>query len=109
MVSSTLSRYWREARSPRYSLTFAFPLLLLYEVLAFALSRGDATGVRNGADVLLISLFITFGGRTGLTVFGALLVGGGAALVRRDYRKAGRIEPRYFAWMMLESMVYALG
>lgn len=108
MVSSTLSRYWREARSPRYTLTFAFPLLLLYEVLAFALSRGEVAGVRNGADVLLKSLFITFGGRTGLTVFGALLIGGGAALVWRDFRRAGRIEPRYFGWMTLESIVYAL-
>lgn len=108
MVSSAFSRYWREARSPRYSLTLAFPLLLLYEVLAFALSRGEVSGVRNGADVLLKSLFITFGGRTGLTVFGALLVGGGAALIWRDYRRAGRVEPRYFAWMILESIAYGL-
>lgn len=108
MVSPTFSRYWREARSPRYSLTFAFPLLLLYEVLAFALSRGEVSGVRNGADVLLKSLFITFGGRTGLTVFGALLVGGGTVLIWRDYRKAARIEPRYFPWMTLEAIVYAL-
>lgn len=108
MVSSAVSRYWRQARSPRYSLTFAFPLLLLYEVLAFALSRGEVNGVRNGADVLLKSLFITFGGRTGLTVFGALLVGVGAALIWRDYRTGGRIEPRYFAWMALESIGYAL-
>jgi hypothetical protein len=87
---------------------FALPLLVLYEVLAFALSRGEVTGVRNGADVLLKSLFITFGGRTGLTVFGALLLGGGAVLVWRDYRRAGRIEARYFAWMTLESIVYGL-
>ena len=108
MATSAFSRYWRDARFPRYSLTFAFPLLLLYEVLAVALSRGEVTGVRNGADVLLKSLFITFGGRTGLTVFGAVLVGGGAALVWRDYRTRGSIELRYFAWMTLESIVYAL-
>lgn len=108
MVSSTAARYWRDVRSPRYSLAFAFPLLLLYELLAFSLSRGEVTGVRNGADVLLKSLFITFGGRTGLTVFGGLLVGGGAAMVWRDYRRAGRIEPPYFAWMTLESILYAL-
>ena len=108
MLSATTSRYWREARAPRYSLTFAFPLLLLYEVLAFALSGGEVSGVRNGADVLLKSLFVTFGGRTGLTLFGALLVGGGAVLVWRDLRRAGRMQARYFAWMMLESIGYAL-
>jgi low affinity Fe/Cu permease len=108
MLTSTGFKYWQDVRSPRYSLTFAFPLLLLYEVLAFSLSRGEVTGVRNGADVLLKSLFIMLGGRTGLTVFGGLLVGGGAAMVWRDYRRAGRIEPRYFIWMTLESVAYAL-
>lgn len=103
-----ISRYWREVRAPRYSLLFAFPLLLLYEVLAFTLSRGEVTGVRNGADVLLKSLFILFGGRTGLTVFAALLVGGGAALALADYRRAGRIELQYFAWMTLEAIAYGL-
>jgi hypothetical protein len=43
-----------------------------------------------------------------LTVFAGLLVGGIAALVAIDYRRAGRIEPRYFAWMTLEAVVYAL-
>lgn len=109
MVSSTFPNYWREARAPRYSLSFAFPLFLLYEVLAFSLSHGEFTGVRNGADVLLKSLFLTLGGRDGLAIFGALLVGGGAALVWRDLRKSGRVRPPYFAWMAAESIAYALG
>jgi hypothetical protein len=107
-MSSTFSQYWREARSPRYSLTFALPLLLLYEVLAFTLSRVEVTEVRNGADVLLKSLFLTLGGRNGLLVFGALLVGGGAAMVWRDIRRAGRIKPRYFVAMAVEAVAYAL-
>jgi hypothetical protein len=48
------------------------------------------------------------GGRSGLAVFGIALVGGGAALVWRDYRRAGQIRPRYFAGMAAESIVYAL-
>jgi hypothetical protein len=107
-MSLTFSQYWREARAPRYSLTFALPLLLLYEVLAFTLSRGEVTAVRNGADVLLKSLFLTLGGRDGLLVFGALLVGGGAVIVGRDIRKAGRIEPRCFLGMAAEAVVYSL-
>ena len=31
--------YWAAAREPRYSITFAFPLLLLYEVLSALLTR----------------------------------------------------------------------
>jgi hypothetical protein len=108
MTNSTVSRYWREARAPRYSLSFAFPLLVAYEVLAFTLSHGEIAGVRNGADVLLKSLFLMLGGRDGLAVFGTLLVGGGAAVIWRDFRRSGGIRPRYFAWMAAESIVYAL-
>jgi CAAX prenyl protease-like protein len=107
-MSFTLGRYWRDARAPRYSLSFAFPLLLLYELLAFTLSHGELTGVRSGADVLLKSVFVMLGGRTGLAVFGLALVGGGAALVWRDRRRAGPIQLGYFVPMLLESAVYAM-
>jgi hypothetical protein len=108
MVSPTLRNYWRTSREPRYSLSFAFPLLVAYEVLAFSLSYGEVAGVRNGADVLLKSLFVTLGGRNGMVVFGALLVGGGAAIVWRDLRRSGRLEPHFFAWMLAESVGYSL-
>ena len=104
----SLRNYWRATRAPRYSLTFAFPLLAVYELLAFTLSGHAMAGVRNGADVLLKSLFVGFGGRNGLIAFGALLLGTGAALVWRDLRKGGPVEPRLFAWMAVESVVYAL-
>jgi membrane protease YdiL (CAAX protease family) len=108
MASPTLHNYWRRSREPRYSLSFAFPLLVAYEVLAFSLSHGEVAGVRNGADVLLKSLFVMLGGRNGLAAFGALLVGGGAVMVARDRRRSGGLEPRFFAWMFAESVGYAL-
>ena len=107
-MPTTISSYWHAARAPRYSLTFAFPLLLLYEILAFTLSGSEFSGVRNGADVLLKTVFIALGGRSGLVVFGALLVGGGAWIVVQDRRGSGRIEPRVFALMAAESIGYAL-
>ncbi len=102
------SRYWRIVREPRYSLTFALPLLLLYEILAFSLSGHEFAGVRNGADVLLKSLFLALGGRDGLIVFGGLLVGIGGSLVWRDYRRSRSLEPGVFALMAAESILYAL-
>jgi hypothetical protein len=103
-----LRDYWRASRAPRYSLTFAFPLLVAYEALAFTLSHDAMIGVRNGADVLLKSLFLSLGGREGLIVFGALLVGTGVVLVWRDRRRAGPIDGRVFGGMALESVIYAL-
>jgi hypothetical protein len=107
-LSASSTRYWRASRAPRYSLTFAFPLLVMYEVLAFTLSHESLAGVRNGADVLLKSVFVLFGGRNGLIVFGGLLVGTGVALVWRDRRRSGPVEGRVFALMLVESIVYAL-
>jgi hypothetical protein len=99
--------YWSLTRRPRYSLLFALPLLVAYELLALALSGGAMVGVRNGADVLLKSLFLTFGGRTGLVGFGALLLGTGAWLVWRDWRSGRPMRWRVFGWMALESVAYA--
>jgi Type II CAAX prenyl endopeptidase Rce1-like len=101
-----MSSYWRLSRSPRYSLLFALPLLLLYETLAFVLSHDSLTGVRNGADVLLKSVFVWLGGRIGLIVFGLFVLGGGAVLIRRD-RSGGKLRPQLFLLMAVESGVYA--
>jgi hypothetical protein len=107
-LAASWSRYWRAARQPRYSITFAFPLLVAYEVLAFTLSHDSLTGVRNGADVMLKSVFVLLGGRDGLIAFGALLVGTGLVLVWRDLRRSGSIEARVFVLMFAESVLYAL-
>jgi Type II CAAX prenyl endopeptidase Rce1-like len=103
-----VTSYWRAARAPRYSLLFALPLLALYELFAFTLSHDSILGVRNGADVLLKSLFVGLGGRDGLIVFGLVLLGTGAVLVVRDVRRSGAIEPRVFGFMLLESVMCAL-
>ncbi|HWA16120.1 MAG TPA: CPBP family glutamic-type intramembrane protease, partial [Gemmatimonadales bacterium] len=81
------------------------PLLVLYEVLAHLIS-GDG-GVRNGADVLLKSLFLLVGGKYGLTAFAVVLLGIGLYLVARDWRLSGAPRPRLFLGMMLEAVVYA--
>jgi hypothetical protein len=87
---------------------FAFPLLVLYEMLAFALSGSELGEVRNGADVLLKSLFIALGGRYGVTAFSLVLAGIGGWLIWRDRRANGAIRPRLFPVMFAEAVVYAL-
>jgi hypothetical protein len=101
--------YWRQSRAHRYSLLFALPLLLAYEVTAAVLGHGEPQAIRNGADVLLKSVFITLLGARGPLVFGALLIGVSLWLVVRDMRAHGRrLAPRIFAGMMAESIVLAL-
>lgn len=100
--------YWRAAREPRYSITFAFPLLLLYEVLSALLSRTAVSGVRNGADVILKTVFITFGGREGLIGFGVILCSAAAWLIWRDIKRhPGPLKTGVLGGMLLESLAYA--
>src|SRR3989475_7161662 len=65
--------YWQASRAPRYSLLFALPLLVFYEVLASLQSQGAGggpeAGLRNGADVILQSLFIAVAGARGPVLF----------------------------------------
>lgn len=104
----TLRQYLHESRAPRYSILFAVPLLLAYEVLALALAD-TAGGVRNGADVLLKWLFVGLGGHQGLLVFNALLLGIGGYLVIRDWRQhRGPLHARVFLLMLAESAILAL-
>ncbi len=82
---------------------------MLYELAAFALAGDTVSGVRNGADVLLKSLFLTLGGRQGLLLFNTLLLGGLLAFLWRDMRKSGgTLVPGVFAGMMAESIAGGL-
>jgi hypothetical protein len=100
--------YWRESRSHRYSLLFALPLLLLYELLE-AVSPVRAAGgvVRNGADVILTSLFTAVLGPRGPLVFMALVIGGALVLVWRD-RRGGPLRLGTFGAMLGEACILAL-
>lgn len=101
----TRSQYYLDSRSPRYAILFATPLLLCYELSAWLLSDSHGAGVRNGADVLLKSLFVRAGGRTGILVFAVLLACIGAFLMIRDWRShPGPLRWRTFPLMLLESL-----
>jgi len=103
------SAYVADSRSPRYAILFAVPLFLAYEGLAVALSRPGVTEIRNGADVILKSVFYWLGGADGIYAFELLLVGAGLWLVLRDWRRhPGPLRAVVFAWMALESVVLAV-
>ena len=100
--------YWALSRSHRYSLLFALPLLLFYELLeAISPVRAQGGVIRNGADVVLTSLFTFLLGPRGPLVFMALVIGVSLWLIRRD-RSAGPLRPGMFVAMCGESVILAL-
>jgi Type II CAAX prenyl endopeptidase Rce1-like len=108
--ATRIASYWEASRSHRYSLLFALPLLLIYEALAGLLRHDPAVGgVRNGADVLLKSLFVTLGGHRGPLLFMAVVVGVSLWLVWRDVRSSrGPLAAWVFGGMVLESIALSL-
>src|SRR5881296_59404 len=101
------SSYWQASRAPRYSLLFALPLLVFYQVLAVWLAAGPRS-VRNGADVILQSLFTAVAGTWGPPFFMVCLIGVGLWLVTRDLRAHGsRLRGRVFVAMLGESVLLA--
>jgi membrane protease YdiL (CAAX protease family) len=103
-----MRKYLELTRTHTYSLLFAVPLLLLYEVGAAYLARAGEPTLRNGADVLLRTL-LAAGGIQGTTAFTAVLLGGALLLVLFEQRRR-RVPLRAvpFLGMAAESLLYAL-
>ena len=100
--------YWQASRAPRYSLPFALPLLVCYQTLALLVSRGPRP-LRNGADVILQSFFVTIAGAWGPLLFMICLIAVGLWLVARDVRAHGsRLRAGVFWAMLGESTLLAL-
>lgn len=103
-----MKSYFELTRTLTYSLLFAAPLLLLYELGALLLAGMDPAALRNGADVLLRSL-LAAGGMQGTAALTGLLIAIAIMLIvieRRRKRVPLRVTP--FLGMAAESMVYAV-
>jgi hypothetical protein len=100
--------YFGLSRANRYSILFALPLLVGYETLAAVLAKPGKAELRNGADAMLRSLFVTVAGAHGSAVFMAVICLIGIALVVRDLRASrGGIRPIIFIGMLAESAALA--
>lgn len=102
------SLYFQLSRSPLYSLIFAVPLLLGYEVFALLLNQSDVYGIRNSADVFL-KLFLGYVGIHGFFGFGAAMI---LALVLFRFiggvPRIGAMRVGVLLLMLVESLVYSL-
>jgi hypothetical protein len=106
-VGTETRSYFAASRSHRYSLLFALPLLVTYELLeAVAPVRSHGGVIRNGADVLLTGAFISLFGPRGPLIFMALVIGISVYLIWRD--RKGPMRPRYFGVMFAESALLSV-
>ena len=105
-----ISTYWPASRAPRYSVLFALPLLIIYQVLAVVVPPGPGgVDVRNGADILLQSVFVWLAGAWGPRVFMLCLIGVGAWLIAKDIRAhPGKLSPAVLGGMLVESLLLSL-
>ena len=103
-----MRRYLDTTRTHTYSLLFALPLLVLYEVGAVLIADGRGGGMRNGADVLLRTM-LAAGGLQGTLAFTAALAVGAAVIVAVE-RRSRKVPLRggYFLGMLGESAAYAV-
>src|SRR5262245_50021167 len=101
--------YFANSRAPRYSVLFALPLLIVYEGLVALLRGDDGRTLRNGADVVLRSIFTLVAGRNGPRVFIAVVILVGVWFVARDLKRSrGSLRPSVFFAMLAESAVLAI-
>jgi membrane protease YdiL (CAAX protease family) len=102
-----MSRYFSLTRTHSYSLLFALPLLVLYEIGASYISQAGS-GFRNGADVLLRTVLMLGGvsGTMALT-FGLIAVALVLIVLERR-RKSVPLRAAPFLGMTAESVAYAL-
>ena len=109
-LTPSRTSYFGVSRAPRYSVLFALPLLVLYEVLAATLAQPGHGEIRNGADALLRTAFTAFAGPYGPSILMGAVALFGMILVIQDRRKnRDPYKPMVFLGMLAEATVLALG
>ncbi len=101
--------YWTITNTPLYSFIFTLPLLLVYELVLFAISSNDLPLLRTGADVLMRQILEMFGIVGTYGFGGTFLVGFIIAFIRQKKElEASQIKGEYLLTMLFESIGWAL-
>ena len=106
-------RYFAVTRGPWYSFVFVLPILIAYEVLIW----GTHSDTINGADAIMSAALAPLLNLLGvpsreIALCVIVFIGGIVCFLEHRARYAGRddgkLNRRYFAYMIAESAVYAL-
>ena len=99
--------YLHLSRTHSYSLTFALPLLIAYEVLVAAMNRREVLNLRNMADWMVRGLLQPRGVRGASAVTLTLIAAAVVIILRERSRDPVPWDYRVFGVMMLESIALA--
>lgn len=99
--------YFSITRTGTYGFILALPLLAAYEVLILLVNEGTQAPVRVGADVWIKDL-ISLIGDPGMFAIGLVVLLTGILIFFRERRQGLPLRPRYFGFMLLESLFYAI-
>ena len=98
--------YAAVTRTATYGFWAALPLLVLYEV-GVLLATGGTGAVRVGADVWLKQILAGLGA-TGMLALGVGVLAAGLVVWWRERDRRPPLVARYFAFIVLEALVYAV-
>lgn len=102
-----MKHYHKTTSSLTYSYLISLPLLILYEVLIIISQPPDGLPVRLGAELWIKQLLFFIPGNT-LLISILLIVILGAFIFYRERHRSIDWHPRYFVFMVAESVVWAL-
>lgn len=102
-----MKEYLKATKTATWGFVAAMPLLVLYEVMVLMVNAGRTAEVRVGADVWIKGLMSLLGdwGMLGLSV-AILMIGGW--IFFRDRKQSIPLKPRWFGFLILESLLYAI-
>jgi membrane protease YdiL (CAAX protease family) len=106
-IQRAIQPYFSQTSSLKYSYLSALPLLVLYEVLIYISQPDSDQFVRLSTDIWLKSIFAYFGFNTLKFTF-ALAFILGVYIFFRERENPLRVRVKFFLYMILESIFYAI-
>jgi len=101
--------YWNVSKNIFYSILFITPMLFLYEIMCWYQYYGLKFQIRNGADIFISQLFLSFGHYSELAYSLTLLIIF-LAIVYFNWNvvKKGGLKISFLLFMLLESFIWCI-
>ncbi|GAB5520549.1 MAG: CPBP family glutamic-type intramembrane protease [Rhodothermales bacterium] len=104
---TTPTGYFALTRTATYGFLAALPLFVLYEVLILLVNNGSLNQIRVGADVWIKRVLASMGAG-GMLALGLVVIAIGIAIYMVERKKQIPLKPKYFGWMIGESLIYGV-